>query len=60
MTLPDAIRRNSPSHYPLWLAKRQWRLDGRRQIDDARWFMVGYLLANRCREDRWRIWSGPW
>lgn len=59
MTLPDAVR-NSPTYIPLWLAKRQWRLDGRRKIDDARAFMIGYRMASRCREDRWQIWAEPW
>ena len=50
--------RNSPARVPLWLAKRQWRLDGRKRVGPSRLFVISYRLA--YREDRWQIWSRPW
>lgn len=50
--------RHDPCYLPLWLAKRQWRLNGRKWVGPSRAFVISYLLASR--EDRWQIWTGPY
>lgn len=41
--------RNSPARVPLWLAKRQWRLDGRKRGDGIYW----PAPLDLCRRMRW-------
>ena len=43
------MRRNSPARVPLWLAKRQWRLDGRKR--GSKWPGAFDL----CARNGWRL-----
>ena len=40
---------NAPARVPLWLAKRQWRLNGRKRGDGIYW----PALLDLCRHMRW-------
>lgn len=40
--------RNSPARIPLWLAKRKWRLDGRKRGDGAYWRSLPRCYRIHC------------